>query len=43
MTDFLDNFDLVDRAVISLYSVLRRCLKMFVSSVIKLKRHAARF
>ena len=43
MTDFLDNFDLVDRAVISLYSVLKRCLKMFVSPVIKLKRHAARF
>ena len=29
MTDYLDNFDLVDRAAIDLYSALKRCLKMF--------------
>ena len=41
MTDYLDNFDLVDRTVISLYSALKRCLKMFGSTVVTC--HAARF
>ena len=41
MTDYLDNFDLVNRTVISLYSALKRCLKMFGSTVVTC--HAARF
>ena len=39
--NFLDNFDLVDRTVISLYSALKRYLKMFGSTVVTC--HAARF
>ena len=39
--NYLDNFDLVDRTVISLYSALRRCLKMFSSTVVTC--HVARF